>query len=595
METLKPRLELRLGITGHRPPRLKSESIPTIERQLRAVLADIKAELAKIQEEQSDCFSVAPPRLVLVSPLAAGADSIAADVVLEMGADLEVCIPFSHGRYRKDFTDEQVATFDRLYASASHIVSLDEDQGPADEAYEAVGMLTLHQCDILIAIWDGEPAGGQGGTSEILNEAIAEHAPVLVIDAKAEKEVRLFWSGIDSEPHDMPTLETVATSQLEETLDKLIRALLMPPPTMSLRIWDLFGDTKQLHASSIAYPMLMAVTRARTFKAAFRRPTLEDSTSQIEPLIEAFAPGSARQHRVETILEPRFRCADMAANVFALRYRSGFVSNFVMGAVAVLLSLSGLLIPPFKVYFVMAELMVILAIVYRTRKAANSGWHRQWIDARYLAELLRLLSLSSALGRLPLRRRGDLAGPPTMPGWYSRATAREIGVPPIKLSGERLVLIRDRVLKLVVEQRNYHEANAKRMRKIEHWLRHVGDALFVITIFACMVWIIAKMTGTEHGHEEAVDVTAVVTFLSSLLPAVGSALYGIRMHGDFAAAGDRSHAIHNQLERLRVAIGRDPVERGRLSARLRRLTDIMLSEVDQWRLMSEARPSELPG
>ncbi len=96
-------------------------------------------------------------------------------------------------------------------------------------------------------------------------------------------------------------------------------------------------------------------------------------------------------------------------------------------------------------------------------------------------------------------------------------------------------------------------------------------------------------------HVGPVGTTQLVTFVTALFPALAAALYGIRMQGDFAAAGERSSVIARQLEQLRTAIERDPLHYERLVERSRRLGEIMLAEVQQWRLHYETRPLSLPG
>ncbi|MEI9967291.1 MAG: hypothetical protein WDM87_01165 [Terracidiphilus sp.] len=49
----------------------------------------------------------------------------------------------------------------------------------ADVAYERVGRLVLEQSDFLIAIWNGEPAAGRGGTAQIVEEALEQNIPVI--------------------------------------------------------------------------------------------------------------------------------------------------------------------------------------------------------------------------------------------------------------------------------------------------------------------------------------------------------------------------------------------------------------------------------
>lgn len=592
---LRPRFELRVGITGHRPPRLDSNQVRRIHEQLLAIFVAIRAELAKIHVEKSEYFSEAPPRLVLISPLAAGADSIAAQAALEAGAELEACLPFGPDRYREDFNAEQRPIFEDLLGKAQRVMSLPGEEMSGNEAYRAVGTLTLAQCDLLLAVWDGEPAAGVGGTSEVIEEAVADHTPVIIVDADAETAPQLIWSGSDAEPHDMPTIETITPIAADAVLDRLVHALTLPPPSARRGLLHFLEGLPTQHLRPLGYPLLQFVTRARGLRSAFTVPTEEQSADQIRPMLKTFAPATACAEPVEALLSARFAAADTAANRFALKYRSGFISNFLMAALAVMLSLSGLIMPKLKVFFIVAELLTICLIILRTRKASRAGWHRRWIDTRQLAELLRILALSSALGNLSLRRRGDTSEPSGWPGWYARATAREVGMPPVHLSIEHTGLVRDSALQMIAEQRTYHRRNAHRMEKMDHWLRHVGEGLFVVTIITCVGWLVTKMTiGVERDLWGA-GMTQIVTFLSAMLPAVGAALYGIRMQGDFAAAAERSLSINRQLDRLSVAIQRDQLDNRRLASRLRRLAEIMLSEIDQWQQMSEVRPLELPG
>ena len=92
-----------------------------------------------------------------------------------------------------------------------------------------------------------------------------------------------------------------------------------------------------------------------------------------------------------------------------------------------------------------------------------------------------------------------------------------------------------------------------------------------------------------------VGLTEIVTLLTAVLPAFGAALYGISMQGDFAGVADRSDATVARLERLKRALKDDPLDYSRLIARLRRLADIMLTDVEHWRTTYQARPLKLPG
>ncbi len=599
---LLPRLELRIGITGHRPPRLAAEHRATIEHDIVAVFAVIRAELIDIYQEHRDCFAPSAPGIVLVSPLAAGGDSLASEIALNAGDRLDACLPFSVQTYHEDFEGEQRDQFNRLLAAARRTLILPGEDEVRGEAYRAVGLLTASQCDILLAIWDGEPAHGTGGTPEIVAEAVASALPVIVIDAKSRTPPRLLWDVENDGPHDAWTLETVPSHLAKGELPRLIRQMVVPPERTGDLLRDLVSAGNPDWRRSVGFPTLLAVTGARSLRQAFSRGTLDDSAAQLTfPRMRSESASSSDETSrdreaaaAERKLASRFAAADVCANRFALRYRGGFITNFAMSALAVGLALLGLLLPTFKTAFVIAELLTIIIIVTRTREANRLGWHHRWIDARHLAELLRLLPLAAALGDLSLLRQGG--GKATgSHGWFARATAREIGMTDGAIDEARVTAVRDQALLLIGDQVRYHEANARRMNLMDHRLRLTGERLFIVTIVACVSWLVAKAVGAEQASILGADFTSLIIFLSALLPAIGAALYGIRTQGDFCALAGRSQVIVEQLGRLDKAIRRDPLDYRRLTERLRRLSAIMLAEVDQWRQSSERRPVELPG
>ncbi|MXP27665.1 hypothetical protein GRI58_02365 [Porphyrobacter algicida] len=581
-------------MTGHRPPRLKVDQFPRIERELAAVFGQLNILLGDLHRTHGALYASQDPRIELVSPLASGSDSITARVALQVGAQLDASLPFSPSTYQADFDPEENEQFESLVAQATRVLALPGEDYERSEAYRAVGLLNMAQCDLLLAIWDGKPAQGIGGTPEIIADAVASGVPVLVIDANGESEPSLLWNSSDSESHDAPTLDTVARSDAANSLADMVATLLAPPPGARELIADLEKAVDGKWGRSMAYPLLLWLTGARGWKAAFRRDGLKQSADQLEPMLSCFDGHSKSAEAASSRLLPRFAAADLAANRFAGLYRGGYVANFTLAALAVAFALAGVLAPPFKVLFILAELMTISLIIMRTRKATQSAWHRRWIDCRHLTELLRVQPLSAALGDLTLLRTHEPQSG-GVAGWYARATARELGMFDGKIDRSHAARVRGHTLALIGDQIGYHRSNAARMDKMDHRIRHLGEWLFIGTIGACLAWLLAKFTVGPHVGIFGVDVTELVTFLTALLPAIGGALYGIRMQGDFAGSAERSRAIHWRLERLANAIERDPRDYRGLSRRLKRLTEIMLAEVDQWRQLSEVRPLELPG
>ena len=120
-------------------------------------------------------------RLRAVSPLAEGADRLVARAVLERGGDLHVPLPLDPDDYRQDFDSPQsVAEFDALLELAADVIALPEAPS-RNEAYEEAGLYVLDHSDAIIALWDGQPAQGRGGTAETVSTAMERGLPTLHI------------------------------------------------------------------------------------------------------------------------------------------------------------------------------------------------------------------------------------------------------------------------------------------------------------------------------------------------------------------------------------------------------------------------------
>ena len=106
-----PRLPfvLTVGITGHRIEALPAEAVETIIERIGKALVELKARAGELYERERACFADCPPRMAFVSPLADGADQIAADIALELGFELHAILPFAREQYRTTLHDSGLA------------------------------------------------------------------------------------------------------------------------------------------------------------------------------------------------------------------------------------------------------------------------------------------------------------------------------------------------------------------------------------------------------------------------------------------------------------------------------------------------------
>src|SRR5215472_13409174 len=101
-----------------------------------------------------------------ITCLAAGADQIFAETVLELGGRILVICPCR--RYEEAFLDEAGrAGYRSLLAAASDLVTMPFDE-PSDDAFWSAGRELVDRSDHLIAVWDGRQVGGPGGTAGVV-------------------------------------------------------------------------------------------------------------------------------------------------------------------------------------------------------------------------------------------------------------------------------------------------------------------------------------------------------------------------------------------------------------------------------------------
>ncbi|WP_431981554.1 hypothetical protein [Streptomyces qinglanensis] len=150
---------MRLGITGHRG--LSAE----VERTVRDAL---DAELRQY----------GPTELIGVSCLADGPDTWFAEAVLDSGGRIEVVVPAA--QYREGLPGSHHATYDELLARAAEVHHTGMGESTS-QAHMTGSEILVGLVDRLVAVWDGQPARGHGGTADVVGYARRTGVPVDVV------------------------------------------------------------------------------------------------------------------------------------------------------------------------------------------------------------------------------------------------------------------------------------------------------------------------------------------------------------------------------------------------------------------------------
>jgi len=159
----------KLGVTGHRK----------IDKQTEEKIYN---EIKKLDYEGISH---------IVTPLAEGSDRVVAKYAMnELGAKLVVPIPFELKKYKETFEETELE-FEEILECAKELGKLNKEKDNKKELYKKCGEYVVDNCDILIAIWDGEEAKDVGGTGDIVKYAKDNKKYIVHINSKTQEVVHI--------------------------------------------------------------------------------------------------------------------------------------------------------------------------------------------------------------------------------------------------------------------------------------------------------------------------------------------------------------------------------------------------------------------
>jgi hypothetical protein len=178
----RPVSHFTVGISGHRWNKIPADAAPRVARQLASVFMEIDQAIRGEFERDGG----RPPVLRLVANLAEGADQMAV-ASRPAGWLLHAILPFPRARYENDFAPANATGgvdrrpgFLAALAQADSIVEL-PGANDAVQSYEQAGECMLRESDLLVAVWDGLPGSGRGGTQAVIAQAMSLALPVIWI------------------------------------------------------------------------------------------------------------------------------------------------------------------------------------------------------------------------------------------------------------------------------------------------------------------------------------------------------------------------------------------------------------------------------
>jgi hypothetical protein len=110
--------------------------------------------------------------------VAAGGDLLFAESCVQLGIPLRVLLPLPQKYFRKDFDTATWVRAEQVLSKAVSVAVAGDHELREDGYYEC-GIETVQQSQLMIALWDGEPSRGMGGTQEIVSFARTMGRPVI--------------------------------------------------------------------------------------------------------------------------------------------------------------------------------------------------------------------------------------------------------------------------------------------------------------------------------------------------------------------------------------------------------------------------------
>jgi hypothetical protein len=461
----------------------------------------------------------------------------------EHGVVLEAALPMPASDYLEDFpSEESRAEFEQLMGLAAEhrqLTARDPEEGDEREtAYQRAGRYVVDRSDVLIALWDGKPARGKGGTAEIV--AYAEH-------------------------HGVPVLR-VATNATG------VPALASAPAALRVPALDALASLDSYNSTAIP-DSAFETQRAREDR---RLGNILGGSSLL-----------AQYRLIAAWALPHLVRADMLAVRYQRRYtRLGRTIHF-LAALAVTAVAGQVVFARDHPTWLVIEVGLMLLVVVVLRFGRRGRFHERWISYRSLAEAFRssiFIAMSGA--RQPGDAQSDTGLPELGQSWFQRAFSEAwAGSPSLDVDeGDAAELSRFVEEGWVDDQIAYYKHAAERAAKLRVRYTRTISALASATVVVALLHIFKVGEGTW--------LPKALEFVAIVLPAFGAAVAGLREQGQYRVHEERSRRAAGRLETLKAGIRLRSGLRGVQSLAAETQT-LLLDENSDWSGVTEFQDLEL--
>ena len=180
---------LYVGVTGH----MNLKRSGSLDRAIFSAIEMVRT---------SGNVSSGDRPIAILTGLAGGADQFVTAIAMPLpDVHLLVILPFGESAYLAEFPDDDTRSeYRRLIADADSVTVLEYEAYEPD-SYSALGQCVVDNCDVMIALWNGQPPNGPGGTGDVVEAARAAGKPLIWIHTGDGDTIHVErWDAPDAAP-----------------------------------------------------------------------------------------------------------------------------------------------------------------------------------------------------------------------------------------------------------------------------------------------------------------------------------------------------------------------------------------------------------
>jgi hypothetical protein len=617
----QPRVPLVIRVGAAGPLQLPHDG-DRLSSALRSILSALKkyADESANPNFHQKMFSEAyppPAQLRLVCQLAAGFDQMAASAAMAIGYELHAVLPGGRAAFQNDIernlrratsrvddhdpgpTGDPVSQFQQLLANANRVLELDRDDESSDQSpftrndYAQAGSIILDHSDVVVLAVHDEPCPALGGTRWMESRAEEKDLTVIRIPVERPFDAVLIWS-VDGRRE----YRSLFDAAFHETNSDIFAAALDR---------ELFGasfDPSKTELGWLERRMTTQLDPEYNTREWNKRWELASSDALARRDL-----GLAQQ-QIDDHCKLTKIWADHRASAMAELVRGSFILGALLGIVAVLGALIGILFPVIGYAGKVVEILCLFVIFWLISRSRRRDWRSQWLSLRQLERFIEQAAWLLLLGR------SRVYGTPShlvqfqtdnVAVWtnaYFRAVIRNCTIPAARFGPDYLKTVHLLALQnLVVDQISYFEEEAPFQYKSDVFLERSIKTCVLIALTVTLAYLfppvlfwLQKLLGESIPGE-------IVAVLGAFLTSTAAALAAIRNHGEYAQIAARFEGSREALLAIQAQLAArlpdrrpdfspPPLRSAYLASVVGRATDILIQEVQGWRAVLQKKEIE---